>query len=363
MSEPTQPAQGPLVTIWTPCYNHEPYLDDYFAGLLAQTYTNVQLILIDDGSTDGSWAKVCSYEARLRAKFPHVVLERHQNIGATEEFLAHFWKHAAGELMCILESDDYYLPTMLEECVRYLTAHPEVGAVHSEIDYVYPDHIEQRHWAATGVRVPEGDIFEALLLRGNFIMTCAFCCRTELLREHIDWRAYLVKGYVARDYAWFLDLARHTRIGYIDKALVRYRVLPNSTVHATDLARRYRLFQNYYQIRTDYIERYGGPAGARNAVLRDLHLAHVEFGYQLHLPAQFWQGHNWLIQNSPDDARATRLRLRALAMRHRLLWRLLHTAEVSALLPAYHAVRRLGRARTDARRRVDVLTGGGRRRK
>ena len=358
MKEYTQQAahteqQGPLVTIWTPCYNHEKYLDDYFQGLLAQTYSNIQLILIDDGSTDGSWAKVRSYEAALRAKFPLVVLERHENIGATEEFLAHFWRHAAGEYMCILESDDYYLPTKIEENVRYLQAHPEVGALHSEVDYVYGDHIQHCHWEATGVKIAQGDIFEALL-GDNFIMTCSFCCRTELIRN-IDWQGYLAKGYVARDYAFFLDLARHTHIGYIDRALARYRVLQNSTIHSPDPLRHLRLFKSYHAIKLDYIEQYGAPEHLRHGALNHIHLANVEYGYRLYLPAQFWEGHAWLARHNPRQCRTLRWRLRALAMRHKYLWRLIHACELRLLRPLYRAARRLVAQRRPAEMRLDGL--------
>ncbi len=322
--------QGPLVTIWTPCYNHELYLDDYFQGLLAQTYSNIQLILIDDGSTDGSWAKVCSYEARLRAKFPSVVLERHDNIGPTAEFLAHFWQHATGEYMCMLESDDYFLPTKIEENVRYFQAHPDVGAVHSEVDYIYPDHIEYRHWETTGQQIPEGDIFEALLL-GNFIMTCSFCCRTDLMRQHIDWRAYMAKGYRMLDYACYLDLARQTRFGYINKSLARYRILQNSWVHTTDLHRQYQNFRNYYLITLDYIRQYGAPDQTHHAALRNIHTANAEYGYRLHLQEPFWEGYNWLAQNCPRQMQTPRWRARALAMRSKLLWWPVHALETRIL--------------------------------
>jgi glycosyltransferase involved in cell wall biosynthesis len=337
-----QSNEGPLVTIWTSCYNHEPYLDEYFQGLLAQTYSNIQLILIDDGSQDGSWTKIRSYEARLRDKFPLVVLERHENIGAVEEFLTHCWQHAAGEYFCMLESDDYYLPTKIEENVKYLQAHPEMGAVHSEVDYVYDDHVEYRHWESTGMKIPEGDIFEALLL-GNFIMTCSFCCRTKLIREHVNWRAYLAKGYMTSDYACFLDLARITRFGYIDKSLARYRVLANSASHTTDLSRRYLLVKKHHMMKLDYIELYGTPARFRHAALEHIHRTNMEYGYLLYLPEQFWEGYRWLAQESPAHCRAMRPRIRALAMRHKLLWRLIHTAEVRILFPISHARKALRR--------------------
>ena len=339
MEQGAQSPAGPLVTVWTPCYNHEQYLDDYFQGLLAQTYSNIQLILIDDGSTDNSWAKICSYEAQLRAKFPLVVLERHENIGPTEEFLAHFWTHAAGEYMCMLESDDYYLPTRIEETVRYFQTHPDVGAVHSEVDYLYNDRIEYRHWETAGVQIPEGDIYEALLL-GNFIMTCTFCCRMDLLRQYVDWRAYLTKGYRMLDYACYLDLARHTRFGYINKSLARYRILQNSWVHTTNLHRRFQNLKNYYQTALDYIQQYGAPDHIRHAALQKVHTVNSEYGYHFYQQEQFREGYNWLAQHNPRQLQTARWRVRALAMRSKHLWRPVHAVETRIIGPAYRALKR-----------------------
>ena len=341
---------GPLVTLWTSCYNHEDYLDDYFQGLISQTYSNIQLILVDDGSTDHSWERMCSYESRLREKFPLVVLERHENIGATEEFLAHFWKHAAGEYMCMLESDDYFLPTKIEENVRYFQEHPDVGAVHSEIDYVYPDHIEYRHWDTAGQKTPKGDIFEALLL-DNFIMTCSFICRTDLMRTYINWHEYLAKGYIVRDYACFLDLARHTRFGYIDKSLARYRVLRDSAAHSTDLQKAFELATNYQQIKLDYIEKYGGPDRARRLATEGIYYAHFLFGFRMHGADQCLEAYDWLVKHNPRRYETLPFRLLALSVRNKLSWRLMRWIETIDIVRqtalTLFSLRNRGRNETD----------------
>lgn len=332
---------NPLVTIWTSCYNHEKYLDDYFQGLLSQTYSNIQLILIDDGSTDGSWEKICSYEHKLRKKFPLVFIERHENIGPTEEFLLHFFKHAAGEYICMLESDDYYLPTKIEENVRYFQEHHEFGAVHSEVDYIYNDRIEHCHWSTSGVKIPQGDVFEELLVN-NFIMTVTFCCRMDLFKKYLNWQDYLAKGYIVRDYACYLDLARHTPIGYINKSLARYRVLQNSFAHSTNPHKTFQLLQNYHRIRLDYIQQYGAPDWIHHLALQKKHLNLFESGYNLYLREQFWEGYAWLLQNCPLQYKTVWNRIRALSMRNKVLWRLIHKVDQTQVIQRiYRTLRRL----------------------
>jgi len=163
---------APLVSIITTCYNHEKYLDDYFNGLLNQTYKNIELILFDDGSKDGSWEKICSYESKLKGAFPRVICERHNDMGAHREVdLA--LKVVRGEFLCIYEADDYYLPEKVQENVNYLINHPRVGAVYSdwrEIDQ-HGNMLCDRK--SKVMHMYSGDVFESLL-RGPLIRTATF---------------------------------------------------------------------------------------------------------------------------------------------------------------------------------------------
>jgi glycosyltransferase involved in cell wall biosynthesis len=339
----------PLVTIMTPCYNHRKYLDDYFGGLLSQTYDNIELILFDDGSTDGSWEKILSYQRSLTEKFQSVILERHDNVGPSRE-IEMALDRARGELVCILESDDYYLPTKIADNVRYLREHPEFGAVHSEIDYVYGERIEHRHWRRVGRRIPSGDIFEALLV-DNFIMICSLCCRSDLFRTYVNLSEYASKGYIARDYAGLLDLARHTQLGYIDEPLARYRVLRNSFVHSSDLERAFEIEKNYQQIKLDYLEEYGGSDRVRYLAAEGMHEAAFLFSFRMHQVDVCRESYDWLNQNNPTRYRSLPFRILALSMRNTLLWRAIRRIEsmevFQRMVLAYFSLRNRSQASDD----------------
>ena len=64
----------PLVTLCTPIYNHEQFLEDYFQSIIDQTYQNIRLILIDDCSTDDSPKVVERWLSRLKARFNKLYL-------------------------------------------------------------------------------------------------------------------------------------------------------------------------------------------------------------------------------------------------------------------------------------------------
>ncbi len=292
-------AEKPLVTIATSCYNHEKYLDEYFEGLLAQTYTNVELIFFDDGSTDESWKKVQSYESRLKNKFSKVILEHHSNIGFLPEVdLA--LSRATGEFFCLIGSDDSYLPTMIEEVSSYLVAHPEKGMVHGDTDYVYTDKIEQRHWKTIDKKIPEDFVFEDLL-KDNFVMMCAAAFRTELLRRHCSFKEYIRRGYLMEDYPLLLDLAKHTQFGYIDKSLARYRVLPESMSHSKDPKKAFGFWESGYRIRLDYIKKYGAADGHRIRADRSYFGALYYVGYEKNVKEATLKGYQWLRKNYPEE--------------------------------------------------------------
>jgi len=119
--------QPGLVTVLIPLYNRAQYIRDTIESVLCQDYSPLELIVIDDGSTDGSDLLVEGY-ARQRK----LTLLRHPgrvnkgqsaalNLGLT---------HAKGEFIAILDSDDLFMPGKLSAQVAYLQEHPEVGLVY-----------------------------------------------------------------------------------------------------------------------------------------------------------------------------------------------------------------------------------------
>jgi alpha-1,3-rhamnosyltransferase len=312
-------AEHPLVSVVTPCYNHQPFLADYFAGLRAQTYEHVELIIFDDGSTDGSWQEIRARAPELERKFKRVIIERHENMGLLRE-LELALQRVTGELLCILESDDYFLPTKLEENVRFLREHGDVGVVHSDVDYVHDRWIERDHWLSSRRRIPEGDVFSELLA-SNFVLTCAFCCRTALVRDHVDVADYIRSDYPAADYPMFLDLARRTPFGYIDRSLARYRVRAGSLSHPTDPYVHFEYFKRHLRMRLDYTGDTRVSPELAHTVESDYYRFLYRRGLALGLPGEHREGLRWLRHHHPARYDGLRDRLAVGLLRLGPLWR------------------------------------------
>jgi alpha-1,3-rhamnosyltransferase len=322
----------PLISVITPCYNHAHTLPDYFTGLLAQTYRNLELIVIDDCSTDASWDVMQHYRPQCEAAFARVVLLRNErNLGLIGT-MARLQEHITGEFVSPLESDDVFYPTKLEANVAYLREHPEMGAVHSDIDFLLPDGtLEQARWKSRDRHIASGEVYESLLF-DNCILTCAFMCRADLFRQYADYSRYAASGYHTADYPLFLDLARHTRIGYLDQVLALYRVVPGSISHPGDPVQALRWKAAYYQVKMDAMTRYGEPsADVRDRALWQYYRALFDLGFAAGSDAEFWRGYDWLRAHHPVEAGRWGNRVRALAMKIRLLRLLVRWIETARL--------------------------------
>ncbi len=120
---------NPLISIITPFYNTERFLQEAIESVLAQTYTHWELLLVDDGSSDGSTAIARRYADRVPSKIRCLAhpgrenrgLSASRNLGITG---------ANGEFLALLDADDIWLPQKLEQQVAILEAHPAVSMVY-----------------------------------------------------------------------------------------------------------------------------------------------------------------------------------------------------------------------------------------
>lgn len=128
-----QPVHQVKVSVIVPNYNHASYLRQRLDSIYQQTYSNFEVILLDDASSDGSQEILKSYAAKM----PNTVLvENNSNSGS----VFHQWQKgvslAQGEYIWIAESDDFAAPTFLESLVQIMDKNPNVGLAYAQSNLV-----------------------------------------------------------------------------------------------------------------------------------------------------------------------------------------------------------------------------------
>ncbi len=235
----------PKVSIITPCYNSEAFIGRTIESVRAQTLSDWEHIVVDDGSTDGSVAVIKSYlnqEPRLQlVEQPNGGVSRARNRGCGAA-------SPDSEFLLFLDADDCLEPTMLATLSAYLSARPEVGMVYCKPGFVDENDNQRDYAGLFGPRyVPQGLGVAALpetaaetpLL--SIFTLCGLLPSLVLMRRAVyaktgGWDEAL--GHIYEDTDLFLRMALHDAVHYLPQPLLRYRRHPSqSTASETSLNR------------------------------------------------------------------------------------------------------------------------------
>ncbi|MEK4083019.1 glycosyltransferase family 2 protein [Psychrobacillus sp. FSL K6-1415] len=239
----------PLVTILTPVYNHEKYLDEYFESIINQTYKNIELVLIDDASTDQSIVIIEKWLPKLKERFLLRYLARKENKGLIYNCNEGL-NLANGKYMCLFASDDIMFPTNIEEKTIFLESNSEYAMVYSNI-YAGNNILDKKYINDDRRNCSsEFSLLQDLIDKGNFIPAPTAIVKREIL---IGIGGYNKKYYI-EDYPTWLEIAKRHKVAYLNKALVFYRLSPNSLSSGEKKFKK--MIDSQVQILEDFGEKY-----------------------------------------------------------------------------------------------------------
>lgn len=217
--------ESPMVSIIIPIYNVEKYLRECVDSVIGQTYRNLQIILVDDGSTD-SCGQICDAYSSRDAR----VVVVHKDNGGLSDARNAGVPLAAGEFTLYLDSDDYLEPNAVEILIA---SQKNTGAdiVLGNFYYTYPDHEKAATaWQKSDMTLDNKQAMEALI--DGRIETFAW---GKLIRREIALAHLFPKGKVFEDHYWthfiFADAAK---VALIAQPLIHYRQRENSISYTFD---------------------------------------------------------------------------------------------------------------------------------
>ena len=211
----------PLVSVVVPCYNHEKYVKETIESIVNQTYKNIELIVIDDGSKDNS-VKVIQ---ELADKYGFIFIHR-ENKGLCAT-LNEGIMLSKGKYLCTCASDDIYILNKIEKQVAFMEQNSDYAMSYGKI-IEFDENTEIK----IEIKNPRsGFIFDSLLF-GNFIPAVSQITRKEIFEDIgvFDENLYI------EDWDMWLRIAEKYKIGFIDEYLAYYRI------HETNISK------NFYQI-------------------------------------------------------------------------------------------------------------------
>jgi glycosyltransferase involved in cell wall biosynthesis len=199
----------PLVSIVIPSYNHARYLEAAIDSILAQDYPNIELIVIDDGSTDGSAEILKRYGGRF-----HWELQANQGQVATQN---RAWLMSRGEILAYLGADDVLLPQAVSRSVSCLEANPHAVLAYCDFNFIDPNGRPIRR-----IRTPEFSYRDMLAKAACPPGPGAFFRRWAFDKAGL-WDRDL---HTMLDYDYWLRLGLHGPFVRIPEVLALYRVHP-----------------------------------------------------------------------------------------------------------------------------------------
>jgi GT2 family glycosyltransferase len=221
-SPPAAVHPQPLVSVCISAYNVERFVAEALGSVLAQTYCNIEVILIDNGSVDRT-LEVVKAVADARVHYFRVP----ENLGGYQA-MNRVAAKAKGEFIAIYHSDDHYEPEIVAKEVAYLQAHPEVGAVFTMVHFM-----DQAGRIFGGIDLPAEfmgkqslgyeEVFPFILRTRH----CLFCCPTFLIRREVFEAVGPFAPEVwdiATDLEMWLRIVRRFPVAILNERLMRYRV-------------------------------------------------------------------------------------------------------------------------------------------
>lgn len=223
-----------LVSIISPCYNREHLLFRLLDSILAQTYKQIQLILVDDGSTDRTRDVALSYKEKFIEAgilFEYYYQENAGVSAAINEGL----KYVKGEFLCWPDSDDWYEPESIRKRVKFLNTHPDIAIVSSDASAILADgETVYRSSVAGGDTVKFHPKQFQLLLEGRSLICCiCHMIRTEaFFSTHPNGQIYNSRH--GQNIQMLLPVYYSYKRGFIDEVLCHYLVAANSLSRSDD---------------------------------------------------------------------------------------------------------------------------------
>lgn len=219
-----------LVSIIVPCYNGEKFIDRCFNSILKQDYSRIQIIAVNDGSTDQSEQRILAWNDRFKNAGMQLIYIAQENKGPGGAINTGL-KAVSGEFLSLLDIDDEFLEAAVSSRVAFLNTHKDIDVVRSNGWYnrksgkglfIYDDAEKKID-----------DVFSALVAARTNNWAGSYMVRTSALFAFYPDREIYQSRY-GQNLQFLLPLTYRKKCGFIDEPQMNYNIQENSLSQTTD---------------------------------------------------------------------------------------------------------------------------------
>lgn len=213
------------VSVLLTCYNHIKFLPACYQGILDQTFTDLEIIAIDDGSKDGTreWLTENAKGATL--------IFNETNLGTYASLNVALSK-ATGEFIAVLNDDDLWAPDKLKRQVELLDKNPDMGLVHTDGEFIDGEDkkLEGSPLGFEFPRTESGDVSLDLVYQNKIIASAVLVRRACFDQLGTFNEAYFGSG----DWEMWIRVSEKWKVGFVKEFLTFYRVHGTNASHKLD---------------------------------------------------------------------------------------------------------------------------------
>lgn len=248
-----------MVSLIIPCYNSEKYIGRCLESVLKQTDKDIELILVNDGSTDNSAHIINEYRHKLEQELTKFVYleQNNQGVGAA---CNNAFKKVTGNYLILLDSDDIILPDCILEDRKWLDNHPSFGLVRTNGYYVTEDDLdgEGRFLEVNDYMKDKEYVFDELFNGSTYLWPGTYMIRMSVLNDlYPDRDIYPSRS--GQNLQFVMMAAYKSKAGFIDKPLMKYLIRKDSLSHFSSgdiLQKEINAMEGYKDIRKHLIKKF-----------------------------------------------------------------------------------------------------------
>ncbi len=270
------------VSVIIPAYNKAEYTRRTIESVLAQTYSSIEIVVVDDGSTDDTPQMMRQYEGRVK-----YLVKKNGGACSARNTGINF---STGRYIAFLDCDDLYTVDKIELCVDYLENHLSSGFVYSDADFIneQDDVVGRCHYS----RSVCGRIAQELILF-NFICNSTVVVRRDVLQEAGFFDETI---FTPGDWDMWLRLAQITEAGYIAKPLTKYRITDNYIFNKLEQA-----YKEEQYVINKFFTSYNGVERLKKKAVSNFYMRFAQCFFLKNNTVEFWANCRLSLKEFPGN--------------------------------------------------------------